>query len=177
MAPVSTSNVESTGVDESKCSHFEAKKLYKTGSFSYSCEDRENINGPPLRQSQQSELAKAVILKGGAAAMANSHSSSSPVLTNSKPSELPSTHSSLPSLNTAELSVLTNVPNITNITARDFAHKSGSDHLAPPPTIQGRVLQMTTHSIASVYQNGVGNALSDTPAGSAPSTAPASPRL
>ena len=66
--------------------------------------------------------------------------------------------------------------NITNLTDRDFVPNSKPDRLAPPPTVQGRAAQMAT---PSAHQNGnaLSNALSDTPAGSAPSTAPASPRL
>jgi 6-phosphofructo-2-kinase len=69
--------------------------------------------------------------------------------------------------------------NITNITERDFAlpkplHNTGT-LLAPPLTTSlGRVLQaMGSNGV----NDGVGHALSDTPLGSAPSTAPSSPRM
>ena len=65
---------------------------------------------------------------------------------------------------------------ITNINEKDFAlPKPAISHdslLAPPISSLGRALRM-----GSQGQDGMGHTLSDTPLGSAPSTAPGSPRL
>jgi 6-phosphofructo-2-kinase len=71
--------------------------------------------------------------------------------------------------------------NITNIDSHQFeipkpAYKTFLTPPTPQPTALGRALQvanMAGHSL----QNGVGHPLSDTPMGSAPSTAPSSPRM
>jgi hypothetical protein len=68
---------------------------------------------------------------------------------------------------------------ITNINEKDFAlPKPAISHdslLAPPMSSLGRTLQ-SVH-LGSQRADGMGHTLSDTPLGSAPSTAPGSPRL
>jgi 6-phosphofructo-2-kinase len=69
---------------------------------------------------------------------------------------------------------------ITNINEKDFAllPKPAISHdtlLAPPISSLGRALQSVR--MGSQREDGMGHTLSDTPLGSAPSTAPGSPRL
>ena len=105
------------------------------------------------RQSQHSEIAKAAI-NTRAATMAPPP----PPTSTSTPSPL---------------------ANITNLDAHEFeiprpAYKT---YLAPPPTALGRVLQAANMAGGQFFVDGVGHPLSDTPMGSAPSTAPSSPRM
>ena len=111
---------------------------------------------PWRRQSQHSDIAKAAI-NSCAATMAGAGAGLGPP-------PLPSTP----------------LTNITNIDSHEFEIPKPAyrTFLAPPqPTALGRTLQAANMAGGHGFQDGVGHPLSDTPMGSAPSTAPSSPRM
>jgi 6-phosphofructo-2-kinase len=107
---------------------------------------------PARRQSQHSDIAK-IAINTRAATMAGTSAGPPP-----PPSPL---------------------ANITNIDSHEFeipkpAYKT---FLTPPPTALGRALQAANMAGSQGFVDGVGHPPSDTPMGSAPSTAPSSPRM
>lgn len=108
---------------------------------------------PLRRQSQHSDIAKAAI-NSRAATMTGADSGPPP-----PPTPL---------------------TNITNIDSHEFEIPKPAyrTFLVPPqPTALGRALQVANMAGGHGFQDGVGHPPSDTPMGSAPSTAPSSPRM